>query len=117
MVEFREEMSNTYVLTIFIAGNYKLAVKTCQTYCDKVGLCVSLEKTRYIYTGGEEIGVSVRLINYPRFPTTEEDLWFKAEVLGHELIKELKQESFSILGLDKTKWFSYREVDVKHANK
>lgn len=40
----------------------------CQKHVDKIGLCVTVTETDYIYTNGSEKGVIVGLINYPRFP-------------------------------------------------
>lgn len=42
----------------------------CQEYCDSVGLCVTVTPTKYIYKNGEEDGIIIGLINYPRFPST-----------------------------------------------
>jgi hypothetical protein len=39
-----------------------------QDYVDKVGLCVTVTATKFIYKNGNEPGVIVGLLNYPRFP-------------------------------------------------
>ena len=45
------------------------AIETeCQIICNRVGLCVTVTPTKYIYTGGCENGAIVGLINYPIFP-------------------------------------------------
>ena len=52
----------------------------CQSFCDKVGLCVTVEDILFIYTGGRECGVVVGLINYPGSP--EEPMEVKSMALG-----------------------------------
>ncbi|WP_206524891.1 hypothetical protein, partial [Mesorhizobium sp. M7A.F.Ca.CA.001.04.1.1] len=63
----------------------------------------------YIYTGGEEAGVRIGLINYPRFPSDEATLLENAVKLAVQLMNRLSQHSYSIVGLEKTHWFSRRE--------
>jgi len=43
-------------------------------YCNDVGLCVSITYLDYIYTNGGEPGAKYTLINYPRFPSTKEEI-------------------------------------------
>jgi hypothetical protein len=63
----------------------------CQSYCDSKGLCVSVTKTTYIYTQGNEPGVIVGLINYPRFPTTASKMFDMVMELSNELMTQLDQ--------------------------
>lgn len=57
----------------------------CVNYCNKVGLCVTLTHTEFIYKNGTEPGVIVGLINYPRFPCEPADLYERAYALAEEL--------------------------------
>ena len=93
---------------IFMAGDITAAKQICRQHCFEVGLCVHIEPVDFIYTGGEEAGFKVGLINYPRFPTTEEALLERAVILGHLLMEGLFQQSFSIVGPTETEWFSRR---------
>lgn len=93
---------------IFIAGDIDQAKQVCREHCFEVGLCVTVEPLAYIYTGGEEVGVRVGLINYPRFPSTEDDLSAKATALAQKLMERLCQHSYSIVGPKETVWFSRR---------
>lgn len=97
---------------IFMAGELAHAKRVCREYCITVGLCVTIEPVDYIYTGGEEAGFRIGLINYPRFPTTEEALGEKAVTLAKDLMHRLCQQSFSIVGPRTTEWFSCRPADV-----
>jgi len=98
----------SYPVSIFIAGSPSQARSICAEHCDKVGLCVTVTETDYVYTGGVEGGVIVGLINYPRFPAEPREIWNRAEALGHKLREGLFQESFTIQAPDKTVWFSWR---------
>lgn len=102
----------SFPVSIFIAGDYETALQISQSYCDKVGLCVTVSKTVYVYTGGSENGIIVGLINYPRFPTPETDIFRHALELAKSLRVGLDQQSFSIQTADDTYWYSWRESDV-----
>jgi hypothetical protein len=62
----------------------------CQEYVEK-GLCVTVTPTHFIYTGGEEPGVCIGLINYPRFPSPPQEILDDAVALAEILMKEMKQ--------------------------
>ncbi len=68
----------------------------CQTYCDKAGLCVTVTATRFIYTNGNEPGAMIGFINYPRFPSTREEMGKHARMLGMLLKEALEQKRVSI---------------------
>jgi hypothetical protein len=93
---------------IFMAGDLSAAREVCREYCFAVGLCVTVEPVSYIYTGGEEAGFRIGLINYPRFPTDEAALSARANELAHMLMVRLCQHSFSIAGPKETVWFTRR---------
>lgn len=93
---------------IFIAGDLAQAKQICRQFCFDVGLCVTVEPVAYIYTGGEEAGVRVGLINYPRFPATQAEIAEKAHKLADALTHGLCQHSYSVVGPEQTVWFSRR---------
>lgn len=76
--------------------------KICQDFCDKVGLCVTITPTRYIYTEGNENGCIVGLINYPRFPSSNGKIFNKAISLAEILMKEFNQYKVTIVSSSKT---------------
>lgn len=93
---------------IFMAGDFAQAKQACREYCYEVGLCVTVEPVDFIYTGGEEVGFRVGLINYPRFPSNEEALRDHATQLADDLLQRLYQHSYSIVGPRETVWFTRR---------
>lgn len=101
----------TYWAKIYVGGDFSIsdAERISRDYCDEVGLCVTINKTRYLYTNGGCDGVEVGLINYGRFPECDEVIFEHAEVLAMRLVIGLGQESASIVAKDKTVWISYRE--------
>ena len=103
----------SYPVSIFIAGEPWRAQAVCSDFCDRVGLCVTVTETSYRYTGGSEQGVIVGLINYPRFPSTPEAIWERAEQLASVLRERLGQQSYTIQAPDKTVWFSHRPEDAQ----
>lgn len=102
----------SYPVSIFIAGDADAAYYPCREYCDRVGLCVTLTATDYIYQGGFERGVIVGLVNYPRFPKEPDAIWSQSETLAALLCERLGQQSYTIQAPDKTVWFSHRAEDA-----
>jgi len=86
----------TYQVSIFIAGDLQQIKQVCREYC-MTGLCVTVTPTDYIYTGGEESGAIIGLINYPRFDKVPVDINADALALGQALLKRCCQKSFSIM--------------------
>lgn len=99
----------TYWAHIYMAGDLADAERVCREHCMEIGLCVTVTPCQYIYTGGQEAGVVVGFINYPRFPLPPEQITERAEALGMRLMFALCQQSFSVETPSGTKWFSRRE--------
>lgn len=105
-----EQECPSYPVSIFIAGSVWEAETVCREYSDAVGFCVTVTGTNYVYTSGEESGVIVGLINYPRFPSTPEAITAHAFALGDLLRERLGQQSYSIQTPERTIWRSWRET-------
>jgi hypothetical protein len=73
-----------------------------QKYVNEVKLGLTFTSTIFIYVDGEEPGVIIGLINYPRFPSTKEKIQKQAIDLAEMLKKELQQHRVSIVFPDKT---------------
>jgi len=101
----------SYTQRIWMAGNYANAEEICRTFCER-GMCVSISPTNYIYTGGEESGFVVTLINYARFPKSSIKLKELAFELAMDLCVGLHQQSFTIERPEETKFFSSRPEDI-----
>lgn len=108
-MEPTHKITPTISYSIFIGGDSNKAEKICREYCDKKGFCVTVTPTKYVYSYGEEEGVIVGIINYPRFPKSKTDLRNCAVDLGKRLVAGLNQRSFSIQGPEETEWFSWRK--------
>lgn len=74
----------------------------CCAYVEEVKLCVSVTPTGFIYVGDEEPGAIVGLINYPRFPSTKEEIKAKALALAQRLKDELGQLRVTVVFPDET---------------
>lgn len=103
----------SYPISIFMAGDIAAAIDYARRYCDEQGLCVTVSQTTYVYTGGQESGFVIGLINYPRFRSSPQELWATAEHIAAYLRERLHQDSYTIQTPDKTVWFSHREEDAK----
>ena len=82
--------------------NINEVIEICQEYCDSIGLCVTVTPTYFIYTEGREDGCFIGLINYPRFPSSPEDIYKKAYNLTCILKERFNQLKVSIIYNDKT---------------
>jgi len=100
--------AQTYTADIYIAGDYDIARQVCREYCMR-GQCVTVTPTTFTYTGGEEVGVRVGFINYPRFPKEQQAIWDAAIELAQLLIERLCQHSALVIATDKTQWMTRRE--------
>jgi len=100
----------THVIKIYIAGDRNLARQVLQEYVMR-GACVSISEEEYIYTMGNETGIVVNLINYPRFPKTEEILLEQALELANELLVKLFQGSCTVVDYNGESFFISRRKD------
>lgn len=98
-----------FYANIYMAGDVQDAKRICANYCMK-GLCVTVTETTFIYTGGRETGFVVGLVNYPRFPSTPEDITREAETLADVLIRNLCQHSALIQTPADAIWISRRDA-------
>ncbi len=80
-----------------------------QEYVDDAGFCVAVCPTRFIYTHGQEPGIIISIINYPRFPSNKEDLKFMAIELARKLMIKLEQTRCSVILPDYTKLLENKE--------
>lgn len=105
-----KKTEKTWWVHIYLSGPLEMIEQTCRKYCADIGLCVTVTPTRFIYTGGEETGAEVGLINYPKFPSTPEGVTNKAIDLAHLLLRETHQHSVLVMTPLTTKWITKREA-------
>jgi hypothetical protein len=100
----------TCVITLYLSGPIEVAKQALRAECLREGLCVTIEPTTFVYTGGEEAGYRVGLLNYPRFPTTPGALQARAEVIALALLEATHQHSALMVTPAVTHWFTKREA-------
>lgn len=101
--------TSTYWVKIYIAGPIEVAKQIIRREAKAQGMCVTIEPTTYVYTGGEEEGYVVGFINYPRFPASRSAIWSRAEKLAEILKAETFQSSYTIMDPEQAVWVSDRE--------
>lgn len=104
---------NTYFATIFMAGDIDTAKRVIRKHAMDEGMCVTIEPTTYIYTGGEEQGFKIGYINYPRFPIADYGV-FRSKVIkmAHRVRLETGQMSFTVMFPDETEFYSCKDKDL-----
>ncbi len=81
----------------------------CQGYCDQVGLGVEIHFGTCVYTHGNESCVRISLINYPRFPKPNKEIFDTACELGHIIATGFKQLRFTVVATDITRMIDLEE--------
>ena len=94
----------TRQVTIWMAGDLTTAHSAVRDFCYAEGACFTVTPSKFFYTGGEEDGFSIGLVNYPRFPSAPEELWERAETLARRLLPACNQRSCLLVGSTETKW-------------
>lgn len=105
----KREIADTFTSRIYISGPIEVAKQVIREECFREGLCVTIEPTTFIYTGGEESGFVVGLLNYPRFPSTPQAISERATDLMHKLLDATHQHSALMVEPNRTEWVTKRE--------
>ena len=95
----------SHEIKIFIAGDIVQIKQVIREYCQETGFCVTVSPTTYIYTGGEEEGVVIGIINYPRFPSDSKAQFRRACYLAGRIKRKCNQSSFTVMSPERTWWF------------
>ena len=98
----------THWVRLYLSGPIEIAKQVIREDCMRQGLCVTIEPTLFIYTGGEETGYVVGLINYPRFPVSATELDERGEALMQKLLSATHQHSALMMTPLTTVWISKR---------
>lgn len=112
--EFRSVTAQSHTSRIWIAGDYDDARRAVRAFCSGRGFCATVQRADYIYTGGEEAGVVIGIINYPRFPRTPDELLSAANELAMHVCLALHQSSYTVEGPEVTVWFTRRNPGDNH---
>lgn len=94
----------THQITIWMAGDIDVAHSVVRAFCFTEGACFTVTPSKFIYTGGEEDGFAIGLVNYPRFPSKPEALWERAESLARKLLPTCNQRTCLLVGTAETRW-------------
>lgn len=104
----QQQIEKTFWARIYMSGPIEVAKQTIRQECLRDGLCVTIEPTTFIYTGGEEAGYVVGLINYPRFPNSPEAIEARARDLMEKLLDATFQHSALMMTANNTEWITRR---------
>jgi hypothetical protein len=105
----RTEIERTHTVRLYLSGPIEVAKQAIRADTLHAGLCVTIEPTTFIYTGGEEAGYVVGLLNYPRFPCEPQALEDRARDLMHKLLAATHQQSALMVTPERTEWVTLRE--------
>lgn len=97
---------------LYLSGPIEVAKQIIRADCLREGLCVTIEPTTFIYTGGEEAGYVVGLLNYPRFPSCQAIITSRARDLMHKLLDGTHQHSALMVTPTETEWVTKRAASL-----
>ena len=100
----------TYQIHIYLSGPIEVAKQMLREHVAVYPQCVTIAPTTFLYTGGEEQGYVIGLLNYPRFPSTPEELNIYAMNLAHRLLAHTFQTSAMVVTPAETLWITTRET-------
>lgn len=103
-------LAPTIIVKLYLSGPIEIAKQVIRKECLREGLCVTVDPTTFIYTGGEETGYVVGLLNYPRFPTLSHLLIERARNLALKLLEETFQNSALMVTPGYSEWITIRET-------
>jgi hypothetical protein len=107
--EMKSHIEITHTIRLYLSGPIEVAKQVIREHVLAHPQCVTIEPTTFIYTGGEEAGYVVGLLNYPRFPDTAENLDAYAQDLANLLLDRTFQHSVLIVTPTETTWITNRE--------
>lgn len=102
----------TYAVRLYLSGPIEVAKQIIRAAAIREGICVTIEPTLFVYSGGEETGYVVGLVNYPRFPSEPRDIADRARHLLHLLMEGTHQWSGLMVTPTTTEWFTTRPDGV-----
>ena len=100
----------THWVRVYMSGPIEIAKQVLRRHVLHEGLCVTVEPTLFIYTGGEETGYVVGLVHYEHFPCTQSTLWDRARVMAEQLLEETHQLSALVMSPADTLWITRRHT-------
>lgn len=113
----RLETVPTFTARLYLSGPIEVAKQIIRGDCLREGLCVTIEPSTFIYTGGEEAGYVVGLVNYPRFPAERVALIQRARDLMLRLLDGTHQHSALLVTPEVTEWVTKRADGVKESDR
>ena len=84
-----------------------------QDFVNDVHYCTTITPTHFYYVDGEEPGVIIGIINYPRFPKTKVEIRKLAIELTKLLMDKLDQNRISIVCPDTTIMLERDDTTIK----
>jgi len=104
-----EKTCKSFDVKIYIAGPIEVAKQILRREALVEGLCVTIEPTLYLYSGGEEQGYVVGFINYPSLPMEQESILSRAKTIANKLLEETYQQSYTIVTPQESIFISKRK--------
>jgi hypothetical protein len=103
--------AKTHSVQIFIAGPLATIEAVCAEFC-AFGCCVSVSPCTFVFTGGQETGARIELINYARFPKEPAEHLENAKELATLLFQRTHQRSLTIQTPDESMYLENPALNI-----
>lgn len=107
----KTEIAPTFTARLYLSGPIEVAKQIIRADVLAEGLCVTIEPTLFIYSGGEEQGYVVGLVNYPRFPKAHAEITGRARRLMSALMEGTHQWSALMVTPVESVWVTKRSEE------
>ena len=104
--------ADAHTVVIYIAGEYSLAKHELVKICSSMGACFGIQPMEYIYSGGQELGLAITLINYARFSKEKTALDEFSFEVAKSLMIAMGQGSCSVITPNNSFFLTRRKEDV-----
>jgi hypothetical protein len=101
----------TYQIKIYLSGLIEVAKHIIREHLLDRPMCVTIEPTTFMYTGGEKAGYVVGLLASPQFPAAPNELAVRADVLANLLLDRTFQKSALIVTPERTSLISAANIN------
>ena len=121
------KIENTFTATIYVSAKehydgithtYQETEQICQKYLDKIyqykqHLGLAITPTNFLYRNGGENGFIIGLINYPRFPSSDEEITRKAIEIAKMFLNKFSQYRISVVTSNCTYLIDKSDIKAK----
>ena len=99
-----KKIVETYIVRIYISSCVEAVSQILSEYAFNNGACFTVEPTKFIYTGGQENGVVIGMVKYPKFEKSNTEIFNEAIKVAKIVLSKTFQRTCLVVASDETYW-------------